>query len=513
MTATAGNLAVTGCEAHLTHSMLLDLASLSLSLLPPKGLFMKGNTGTAASTNLPARNQQTADLRGRATKTKLALQVTRVTVGVTSLVVGYQTAVEVAAAERRQEQDGALLLRCTQCLTLQELTAEVYPLSYRGSLQMHNLAVTHQETQGGSPPGIASAGQLQHEIDILHAAHLSVQAEEALADNANTLPGSLSVAADHSASVGKMDQESDQSGPPRLAVKVALSAWRSGFHADAVIGLCKAAADVSSVVHQTGASLQTISFESVQVNSKAAKVPALYHAEAATAPAGDDATSRIMAKLSKLQKLPAVKLTVDITRWQTDVIVADHIVWGARVADVQLKLDSHILLALQQQQLQVQLTQLPQQSQAHSSEQAQQAELANSAQPMEQQQQHSRGMTERHHYKELLAASERPSLVARVICLTLNKKALLQCGEIDGSLNLSPRHEHQPSISRAFSSSTSLGSPRRQASLGKMVFAPPPPPLLCSSSVSQCAFAIWSTSHLLQYSPAMVLAIPPGIVQ
>ena len=516
--ATAGNLAVTGGEAHLTHSMLLDLASLSLSLLPPKGLFVKRNTGTAAYANSPARDQQSADPRGQATIPKLALQVTRVTVGVTSMVVGYQTAVEVAAAERRQEQDGALTVRCTQCMTLQELTAEVYPLLYRGSLQMNNLTVTHQETQGGSPPAMplsGQAGHLQHEIDILRAAHLSVQAE-ALPQHANTLPASHSIAADHSASVDNVDQDSEQLGPPRLAVKVALNAWRTVFHADAVIGLCKAAADVSSVVHQTGASLQIISLASVEVNSKAAKVPAVGPAEATIAPARGDDTSLIMAKLSKLQSLPGARLTVEIAKWQTDVIVADHIVWSARLAEVQLKLDSRILLGLQQQQLQAQLAQLPQQTQAHPAEQAHQAELAILTHPIKQKQQHSRGMTEAYSLKELLAASERPSLVATEICLTLNKKALLHCGQIDGSLNLCPRHENQPSISRAFSSSTSPGSPRRQASLGKMVFHPPPPTpppqLLCSLSVSQNAFAIWSTSDLLRCFPATVLAIPTGVV-
>ena len=464
--ATAGNLAVTGCEAHLTHSMLLDLASLSLSLLPPKGLCMKRNTRTAANTNWPARDQQSAKLRGEAPKTKLALQVTRVTVGVTSMVVGYQTAVEVAAAER-QEQDSALTLTCTQCITLQELTAEVYPRSYRGSLQMNNLAVTHQETQGSSLPGAQSSGHLQHEIDILRASHLSVQAGT-LAEHANTLPASHGIAADDSASVGKVDQASDQLGPPRLAVKVALNAWRTGFHADAVIGLCKAAGDVLSVMHQTVASLQTISLESLEVNSKAAKVPAAVPAEAVAAPARGDDTSRIMTRLPQLQTRPAVTLTVEIARWQTDVIVADHIVWGARVAELQLKLDSRILLALQQQQLHAQLTQLPQQTQALPAEQAHQSELPSSTQPVEQKQQHSRYKA--HSLKELPAASERPSLVARVICLTLNRKALLQCGEIDGTLNLCPRHEKQPNMSRALSSSASLGSPRRQASLGEMVF-------------------------------------------
>ena len=469
---TAGNFAVTGCEAHLTHSMLLDLASISLGLLPPQGLFKKPHARTASADSSVRQKQGADDLSGRPAKAKLALQVTRVTVGVTSMVVGYQTAVQVAAADRRHEEDSVLMLTCTQCVTLQELTAEVHPLSYRGNLQMNNLAVTHQETQTSSTPAGPSSGtsaHLHHEIDMLRAAHLSVQTE--------ALPVSHNTAADNPASGGQTDQGSESLGPPRLAVKISLNGWRTGFHSDAVIGVCKAAGDVSSVVRQTAASLNTISLELVEVNSQSAKVPVAGSSEAhgaATPPVKVDEGSRIMTKLSRLQKLPAVRLIVEIARWQTDIVVADHIVWGVRLAEVQLKVDSRTLLALQQQQLQAQLSQLSQQPRAQTAGEAHEAELADSFQPPEQRQQHSkgvnRGVKSADSMKELLAASERPSLVARVICLTLNRKALLQCGEIDGSLNLCPKRENQHSMSRAFSSSTSLGSPRRQASLGKTAF-------------------------------------------
>lgn len=450
--------------------MLLDLASLSPSLLPPKGLFVHPKSKTAETANLAGRQQHSMDPRGRAGKTKLSLQITRVTVGVTSMVVGYQTAVEVAAADRQEGEGSALTLICTHCMTLQELTAEAYPLSYRGSLQMHNLAVTHQETQADNTPDMPSSGQsahVQHQVDILHAAHLSMQAE-ALTEHATALPASNSNAADSSASVSQVDQGPHQLKPARVAVKVALNGWRTSFHADAVISLCKAAADVSSVVRQTVSSLQPINLESIEVNSTAAAVPAVDAAEAAAAPAKGDDTSRVMARLSKLHKLPAVRLTVEVTRWQTDITVAEHIVWGTRVAEVQLKLDSRTLLALQQQQLQAQPTQLPQQTQALSAATTHRAQLGDSTQAEGQSQQRSAaGMPEVLSVKELLAASDRPSLVARLICLTLNRKALLQCGEIDGSMNLCPRRDNQPGMSRAFSSSACLGSPRRQASLGK----------------------------------------------
>lgn len=450
--------------------MLLDLASLSLSLLPPKGLFVKQKSKTAESAKLPARQQHSMDAGSRAGKPKLSLQITRVNVGVTSVVVGYQTAVEVAAADRQQGEGSPLTLMCTQCMTLQELTAEAYPLSYRGSLQMNNLAVTHQETQADNAPDMPSSGQsglVQHEVDILRASHLSMQAE-ALTEHATALAASQGTAADGSASVGQADQGSSQLKPGKVAVKVALNGWRTSFHADAVIGLCKAAGDVSCVVRQTVSSLRPINLESIEVNSTAATVPAVDTAEAAAPTTKGDDTSRVMARLVKFQKLPTVRLTVEVTRWQTDITVAEHIVWGVRIAEVQLRLDSRTLLALQQQPLQAQLTQLPQQTQARSAESCHRGQLEDSTQAGEQSQQRSAaGMPEVLILRELLAASERPSLVARCICLTLNRKALLQCGEIDGSINLCPRNENQPGMSRAFSSSAYLGSPRRQASLGE----------------------------------------------
>lgn len=451
--------------------MLLDLASMSLTLLPPHGLFRKHSTRTGS----PARQLQSTAPKARAAKAMPALQVTRVTVSVTSMVVGYQTTVEVGAADRQHEQGGALTLTCTHCLTLQELTAVAYPVSYRGALQMSNLAVTHQEAQAGSAPtgNSRASGHKQHEMDILRASHFSMQVEAA-ADHAQALP--VQSSASHAAAAdtpafSPSEQDAQKLSPPRLAVKVALTGWRTGFHADSVIGLCKAAGDVSSVVRETAAGLQSSRAESVEVDPQAAKTAAVDSAEhhaAATAPSTSDAAPHLSTRLSKLENLPTVRLTVEVERWQTDVIVAEHIVWGIRIAEVQLKLDSRTLLALQQRLVQAQLPQqLPDQNQAHS------AELPHSTQPLEQSQQHSRGMQEA--YTHTAGSSERTSVVARVICLTLNRKALLQCGEIDGSLNMCPGHEKRPSMSKTFSSSASLGSPRRQASLGGMSNTRPPP--------------------------------------
>lgn len=461
----AGNLAVTGCEAHLTHSMLLDIASMSLSLLPPPGLFNKRRT----MTSLPVGQLQNSEPQAYAAKTKPALQVTKLTVAITSMVVGYQTTVKVAAADRQREEDGALTLSSTHCVTLQEFTAEAYPASHRGALQMSNLAVTHQEAR--------ASGHMHHDMDILRASHFSVRVQP-VAEHAQAVPMQSSVShasAPDSSLFDQLDRDAQKLGPPRLAVKVTLAGWRTGFHADSVIGLCKAAGDVSSVVQETAAGLHTSRPESDIMHSRSAKVLTIDSPESATAPSTGDAAARSRARLSKLLKLPAVRVTIEIERWQTDIIVAEHIAWGVRVAEVQLKLDSRTLLALQQQQLQAQLAQLPHQNQAHSAELAHTAGVPDSTHPEEQSQQHSQGMSQRTQGgQEPLDSSERPSVVARVICLTLNKRALLQCGEIDASLNMWPGQKKRPSMSKAFGSSASLGSPRRQASLGK---TQPPCPL------------------------------------
>lgn len=490
----AGNLAVTGCEAHLTHSMLLDLASLSLTLLPPPGLFNKRST-TASS---PMRQLQNPEPRPHAAKATPALQVTKLTVAITSMVVGYQTTVEVAAADRQRVEDGALALTCTHCVTLQELTAEAYPASLRGALQMSNLAVTHQDAVVSRA---RASGHMHHDMDILRASHFSVSAQP-VAEHAQAAPMQVSVAyagAPDSSSSDQLDQDAQKLGPPRLAVKVTLAGWRTGFHADSVIGLCKAAGDVSSVVRETAAGLHPSRPESDIIHSRSAEVPTFDAPESVTVPSTGDAAAQIRIRLSKLHKLPAVRLTIEIERWQTDIVVAEHIAWGVKIAEVQLKLDSRTILALQQQQLQAQLAQLPQQSQAHPAELAHTAGVPDSTQPEEQSQQHSRGMRQQAQGgQEHLGSSERPSAIARVICLTLNRKALLQCGEIDASLNMWPGQEKRSSMSKKFSSSASLGSPRRQASLGKTKPPSPPRPppthIVCFGSASHGMLLILHTS-------------------
>lgn len=481
---TAGNLTVTGCETHLMHNMLIDLASLALSLLPPKGLLKQQKPPQSAPTDHVGGQQHNVDATGRTAKSKLAVQVTKVTIGITNLVVGYQTAVQVAAADLAHGQDSSLALTVTQCATLQELVAEAYPLAYSGAFQMSNFTVMHQEAQRGIAPVASQTGPSRHhEVEVLRAAQLSVHVDAAAEDAKMSLSASQGAVRGNSAPGAQEFQGLAYRQMPRSAATMSLNAWRTTFHADAVIGMCKSAGDFASVARQTAAQLKVVSSESVDIKSRPDKVPAVdppeASAAAAAAPVKGNQASVIRTKLSKLQNLPIVKLVVKIDRWQTDIIIADHIVWGIRVAELQLKLDSRTAVALQQRHLQMQLTQHTQALELSGSPtqplvQAHKAKTSNLAQSAEQvpevQQQYEtlprHGTQQEQSSEELLVSIERPSVTARVILLTLNRKALLQCGEIEVSLNLSPK-QGRHSMSRALSSSTSLGSPRRQASLGK----------------------------------------------
>ncbi|KAL0047867.1 hypothetical protein WJX82_001975 [Trebouxia sp. C0006] len=133
-----GNVAVTGCEVHLTHSMLIDLASLGVSLAPPKGILKKGK-GPGQSMSDPI-STPTASLTPKSKKPKLNVQLTKVAVGISNVVVGYQTLVEVARADRPEDEEAPLTLTCTECITLQELTVEAFPSAFKGSVQANNLA-------------------------------------------------------------------------------------------------------------------------------------------------------------------------------------------------------------------------------------------------------------------------------------------------------------------------------------------------------------------------------------
>ncbi|KAL0027199.1 hypothetical protein WJX77_002651 [Trebouxia sp. C0004] len=426
-----GNVAVTGCEVHLTHSMLIDLASLGVSLAPPKGILRKSK-GPGLSITDPI-SSPTAPLTSKSKKSKLNVQLTKVAVGISNMVVGYQTVLEVARADRPEDEEAPLTLTCTECITLQELTAEAFPSGFKGSVQANNLAVLHQETPNVSPLEDSPYGPKQspphHEVEVLHAKHLTLAFDTA----SQTPPTAL---------LGMQTQQgSVLECLPNLAATLLLAGWHTVFHADAVIGLCKAAADFACVTRQTATSLQPTETEAVHTSSSTGQMPMTNPTQspvaeaAATAPAQDTEAS-VTRQLTKLHRLPAVVLTVQVSKWTTDAVIADHIVWGINLSEAQCKLDSRTLVAIQLQHLQPQLTH-------------------------QQQQQLSRGAeASTSSLQDSAAVSESPSLSVRHIEVSLNRKPLLHCGEVEASLDL------WPACGRDSAARHNLpGSPRRQASL------------------------------------------------
>ncbi|KAL0030048.1 hypothetical protein WJX79_003167 [Trebouxia sp. C0005] len=134
-----GNVAVTGCAVHLMHSMLFDLASLGASLAPPKGVLKKGK-GPGQSISDPI-SSPTAPLTSKSKRPKLNVQLTKVAVGVSNVVVGYQTVVEVASADRPGDEEAPLTLNRRPLLHCGEVegSLDLWPARGRDSGARHNL--------------------------------------------------------------------------------------------------------------------------------------------------------------------------------------------------------------------------------------------------------------------------------------------------------------------------------------------------------------------------------------
>ena len=461
---TAGNVTVTGCETHVTHSMLLDLASLSLSVMPPKGSLIKvpkvkaaGMADSQASAAAPTHRQA---------KSKLAVRVTKLTVGITNVMVGYQTAVEVPLGD--QPEGGPRTLMCTQCITLQEVAGQAFPTALRGDFQVNNLTVAYQE----APSSYATMPSGQeafphHEVQILHATHFSLQAAPASQGHRTASLGSPAEQGPNLASLrgsGSTEKQTlSLSGVPSMAAVISLTAWHSVFHADAVIAVCKAAADFSSVARWTATRLQAAALQPEEASSSTAAIPLIQPSEAeaavagaATAPA-EGSQAAVIKQLSKLQRLPVVMLTVQIKKWKTDVVVADHIAWGVSLPEAECKLDSHTFVAVQQQHLQAQISHNQQHQYGHEAVPSSPTHAGRSP---------SQAVTARSTISEAVPAAEQPRLIVRQMRLTLNSKSLLVCGEIEASLHMCPKPDKRAEVQSPF---MLPGSPRRQASLGEPV--------------------------------------------
>ena len=436
--------------------MLFDLASLGASLAPPKGVLKKGK-GPGQSISDPI-SSPTAPLTSKSKRPKLNVQLTKVAVGVSNVVVGYQTVVEVASADRPGDEEAPLTLTCTECITLQELTVEAFPSAFKGSVQANNLAVLHQEMRSVSPLDNSPSGPNRsapyHELEILQAEHLNL-AVNATSQTPPTallgMPTQQGSGLADLANLGRSGRPDEQGLAvpvlPNLAATVLLSGWRTMFHADAVIGLCKAAADFVCVARQIATSLKSTETEMVQTSPSTGQMPMTSPTQsaaakaAATAPA-EDTEASVTRQLSKLHRLPTVMLTVQVSQWKTDAVIADHIVWGINLSEAQCKLDSRTLVAIQLQHLHSQLTH------------QQQQQLSGGAEPSNS------------SLQDAAAMAESPSLTVRHVGVSLNRRPLLHCGEVEGSLDLWPARGRDSGARHNLP-----GSPRRQASLGEPAIA------------------------------------------
>lgn len=474
----AGNVGITACEVHLKHSMLVDLASLGMSLAPPRGLFKKSKGPLSTHLDPSSTPSAPPPSKHRQSKPKLAVQLTKMTVAVSNVVVGYQTAVKVGTEDRPEEddRDGPLTLICTECITLQELTGEALPTAFRGSVQINNLAVLHQETPDAPSSLTDPSGQRgsapHHEVEILHAGHVSLQVQTA---SQGSRTASLGVHTQQGPDLATVHSLGGSTGPdelavvssalPNLAAMISLSGWQSTFHADAVIALCKASADFASVASQTAAKLRSAKAESAHAPALSMQTPLTQPMEAsgmAATASMQDAQGSVARQLSSLQRLPVVTLTVQVIDWKTDVVIADYIVWGVTIPEARCKLDSRTLIVVQQQHLHAQLTQEHNQGQdLGNSNQGPHDNSPGAPAPGSPRGQlsGSRSPAANHSsLQNLVALAESPSLILRQVGMSLNQKPMLQCGEVEAALDLWPGQSR--------GAGAGPHSPRRQASLG-----------------------------------------------
>ena len=244
-------MTVTGLETQLTHSILADIATLGATLQPPKSLLKKAK---------PPKSSPLADFSAQQptpARKRRTVQITKATVGITNLVAGYQTAVTVPfedhlAADSAQKP---VPMMCGQCATLSELMIEAHPSALNGSVQLHQLIILHQETHSTEDTtrviNQTPAQQQSHEIEILHATHLSVQVVNKEVAFLGVEPPTIAATGGDAAGFGLPSNLTEQNwqlaDAATLAATVTLTSWRTFFHADAVIALCKAASDCAAV--------------------------------------------------------------------------------------------------------------------------------------------------------------------------------------------------------------------------------------------------------------------------
>lgn len=475
----AGSFNVAGLEVKLAQDTLLDMLSLATCAQPPKGVLGK-QAKHKSSSGVPSGAPLEAGME-RKQKAGLQLLCTEAALGISSVSVVYQTSVTVPAEDRPGA--GALVLACTQRLSVQDITAEVCPVDMRGSLQVDGFTLTHHEMpQGTTIPGLHNPSG--HTVQVVYAAQCSLQAgRTADMRKAQRSASGRYVFAVQGVGVAQPAAASAPAcaSPAAFKAAVHLGDTHLVFHADAVLALCTVAGDMAYVLQQvqgpqvqanTGMNSGNMATASSQNLSDFSSQQPQIHAQSESRP---DMTM----KRAQPRSMPRLRLHLQLSKLQMDFIVADHITWGLALPSVNCHLDSStIVTLLQQEQFKSQQTlqteptqaqlstevgshpsdsQLAQPIQTHelSAQQPNQASSSSAEQP-----QQSHGLLSLRPNQANGMLGEAPTLQLKDAAVTLNGKLLLLCGILNATLDLFPA-----------STAGRAGSGYKHVSSGAMVFS------------------------------------------
>lgn len=476
-----GSFNLAGLEVKLARDTLLDMLNLATRAQPPKGLLGR-QAKHMSSSGVPSGAPLEAGLK-RKQKAGLQLLFTEAALGISSVSVVYQTPVTVPAEERPGA--GALTLACTERLSVQDITAEVYPVDMRASLQVDGCALTHHEMpQGAEATGVHNASE--HTVPVLYAAQCSLQAgRTADMRKAQRSASGRYVFAAQGAGVTQPAAASGPAcaSPAAITAAVHLGATHLVFHADAVLALCTVAGDMAYVLQQVqtpqvqanaGMKSGNMATASSQNLSDLSSPQPQVHAHSERRPG-------MTPKRAQPRSMPRLHLHLQLSKLQMDFVVADHITWGLNLPSVNCHLDSSTMIALLQQEqfksqqrsqtqpTQAQLStevgshpshsQLAEPIQTHelSAQQPNQASGSSAEQP-----QQSHGLLSLRPNQANGMLAEAPTVQLKDAAVTLNGKLLLLCGVLNATLDLFPAsttgqagsgYKHVSSGATVFSSS------------------------------------------------------------
>ena len=438
----------------LAQEVLRDMVLLAMHAQPPTALFSRRALGKQS----PATPQQAlAAAVESKQKTARKLQLTEASLGISAVSIAYQTTVTVPAEDR--PESGALTLACTERFSVQGITAEVYPLNMRASVQIEGLAVSHREAPEATG-GNSVDNALGQSVQIISAAQWSLQAGKTADMQAaqRTPRGSYIFLQGSEPMSPAASSTSACASPPAVTTAVHLQGTHAVFHADAVLAMCKAAGDVVHVLQQAKATCERPGMAS-NGTSSVSPTPAFgreaqFNMQPETRPSPK-------TKTAKPKTMPKIKVHLQVVNLQVDFIVAEHITWGLSLPNVSCHLDSKTLAALlQKQQLrpkqgpatqlypaiqtgpETQMVQLPEPDRAsgYSTEEPNKASGPTMSEG---------GLLDLRPNKASGQSAERPRLQLKDAAVTLNSKLLLLCGVLDASLDFFPASATLPNASTA----------------------------------------------------------------